>query len=223
MVLDRRHQRFVPTRCRHVRTCGQCGEADWWRKPLEGVHEAHHREARGEHAQLLHLFGQRRLVQRLVPLHRRDAAIRHLLRPERLGHAGRRQRALRAGSRSTERRRVSVASHHLQTKRNSILNPYSRAVSACILSTLCACGSANPIDPPATHLATTPIQHVVFIVQENRSFNNLFMGFPNATTATYGYDTSGDKIPLVAEPLSTYWDIDHSSIAFWSACNGSGK
>jgi len=103
------------------------------------------------------------------------------------------------------------------------LNPYSRAVSACILASLCACGSANPIDPPATRLATTPIQHVVFIVQENRSFNNLFMGFPNATTATYGYDTSGDKIPLVAEPLSTYWDIDHSSIAFWSACDGTGK
>ncbi|MGA8098548.1 MAG: hypothetical protein WB810_07800, partial [Candidatus Cybelea sp.] len=34
---------------------------------------------------------------------------------------------------------------------------------------------------------TTPIKHVVFILQENRSFNNLFLGYPGATTQNYGY------------------------------------
>jgi len=37
------------------------------------------------------------------------------------------------------------------------------------------------------------IQHVVIIMQENRSFNNLFMNFPGATTATYGYDHKNRK------------------------------
>ncbi len=38
------------------------------------------------------------------------------------------------------------------------------------------------------------IQHVVIIIQENRSFNNLFYGFPGATTTTYGYNASGQKL-----------------------------
>lgn len=69
----------------------------------------------------------------------------------------------------------------------------------------------------------TPIQHVVFIIQENRSFNNLFMSFPHATTQRYGYDTSGEKIALHAVDLSTTYDIDHSSTAFFAACDGSGQ
>jgi phospholipase C len=70
---------------------------------------------------------------------------------------------------------------------------------------------------------TTPIKHVVFIIQENRSFNNLFMGFPGATTQNYGYDTSGNKISLQSVDLSTQWDIDHSAAAFIAACDGTGS
>src|SRR5579863_3343156 len=41
---------------------------------------------------------------------------------------------------------------------------------------------------PAHHRAGPyPITHVVIIMQENRSFDNLFYGFPKADTATYGY------------------------------------
>jgi phospholipase C len=64
------------------------------------------------------------------------------------------------------------------------------------------------------------IQHVVFIIQENRSFNNLFMGFKGAKTQKYGYDTSGNKIALHPQSLSTSWDIDHSSYGFFAAYNG---
>ena len=49
---------------------------------------------------------------------------------------------------------------------------------------------------------TTPISHVVFIIQENRSFNNLFLGYPGATTQNYGYDTYGNKIPLRKPSIS---------------------
>lgn len=70
--------------------------------------------------------------------------------------------------------------------------------------------------------ATTPIQHVVFIIQENRSFNNLFMGYPGATTATYGYDESGTKITLRPIDLSTTWDVGHDSKASFADCDGQG-
>ncbi len=66
------------------------------------------------------------------------------------------------------------------------------------------------------------IEHVVILIQENRSFNNLFYGFKGATTATYGYDSYGDKITLKPIPLETYWDIEHDSWGFEAACNGTG-
>jgi len=40
--------------------------------------------------------------------------------------------------------------------------------------------------PTATPPPSNPIQHVVVLVQENRSFNNLFAGFPGADTAMKG-------------------------------------
>ncbi len=67
------------------------------------------------------------------------------------------------------------------------------------------------------------IQHVIIIVQENRSFNNLFYGFPGAKTAKYGFDSNGQKIVLQPVGLETTWDIDHSSNSFFAACNGTGS
>jgi phospholipase C len=72
-------------------------------------------------------------------------------------------------------------------------------------------------------VATTPIQHVIFIIQENRSFNNLFMGYPGAKTQSYGYDTTGAKIALHAQGLATTWDIGPFSPSFFAACDGQGK
>ena len=62
--------------------------------------------------------------------------------------------------------------------------------------------------------AASKIQHVVFIIQENRSFNFMFNGYPGALTKNYGYDTSGKKVFLHPEELNTDWDIDHSLTAF---------
>lgn len=69
---------------------------------------------------------------------------------------------------------------------------------------------------------TTPIQHVIFIVQENRSFNNLFMGYPGAKTRSYGFDTHGNKIQLKPQDLSEGWDLGHTSQDFFKACDGIG-
>jgi phospholipase C len=70
---------------------------------------------------------------------------------------------------------------------------------------------------------TTPIKHVVFIVQENRSFNNIFKGYPGAKTAKYGYDSSGEKIALKKLSFKSKVDPGHDSGAFFTACNGTGS
>jgi phospholipase C len=77
----------------------------------------------------------------------------------------------------------------------------------------------------AVHRAasSSKVQHVVVIVQENRSFNNLFYGYPGAHTVSYGYDSHGDKVDLKPIGLDTTWDVDHSSASFFSACNGTGR
>src|SRR5579862_208268 len=67
---------------------------------------------------------------------------------------------------------------------------------------------------PAVSGRQGKIQHVVFIIQENRSFNYLFRNYPNAVTADYGYDETGKKIHLHPQTMSTSWDIDHSLTAF---------
>jgi phospholipase C len=92
----------------------------------------------------------------------------------------------------------------------------------------CSAGGGSVAVPPAgqnapRRLSASPIQHVVFIVQENRSFNNLFMGFPGATTADYGYDTKGRKIRLRPRGLGTTYDMAHTSTAFFAACDGQGS
>lgn len=82
--------------------------------------------------------------------------------------------------------------------------------------------------PAAARLATvdaptTPIRHVVFVIQENRSFNNLFMGYPGATTRSCGHDEYGNKIALQPIGLVTDWDLAHDAIGFFAACDGTGK
>jgi len=73
------------------------------------------------------------------------------------------------------------------------------------------------------HSSSAKIKHVIILIQENRSFNNLFYGFKGATTATYGYDSHGQKITLQPIPLETSWDVEHDSTGFFAACNGTGS
>src|SRR5262244_4548347 len=54
------------------------------------------------------------------------------------------------------------------------------------------------------------IKHVVFIVKENRTFDNYFGTFPGADGATSGTISTGEVIPLGHTPDRTPNDIDHS-------------
>jgi phospholipase C len=53
------------------------------------------------------------------------------------------------------------------------------------------------------------IKHVVFIVRENRSFDNLFGTFPGANGATTGKMSTGLVVPLKAAPDAYAHDICH--------------
>jgi phospholipase C len=111
------------------------------------------------------------------------------------------------------------------------LRPLAAALLAVVISACNAGGSAIapapsnglPVQPSSKHASGGKIKHVVIIIQENRSFNDLFYGFKGATTASYGYDSYGDKISLVPIPLETTWDLEHDSYGFFAACNGTGS
>jgi phospholipase C len=72
------------------------------------------------------------------------------------------------------------------------------------------------LGPAHASPAAGVISHVVFIVQENRSFNNLFLGYKGATTQKFGMSGS-QKITLTPMTLAATCDIDHSSNAFFAA------
>src|ERR1700693_3459266 len=61
------------------------------------------------------------------------------------------------------------------------------------------------------------ITHIVYIVQENRSFNNMFYGYPGAYTVTEGKNSKGKTIKLRPSKLGAYYDIDHSVAAMIEA------
>ncbi len=106
------------------------------------------------------------------------------------------------------------------------------AIIAAIALGLSACaGSASggspapPTGPPggAPGKRYPHIHHVVIVVQENRSVDNLFQGFPGADAQPYGFDRSGDKIKLMPVPLEAPWDFHHDSTSFFNACDGQGS
>jgi phospholipase C len=67
------------------------------------------------------------------------------------------------------------------------------------------------------------ITHVIYIVQENRSFDNLFQGYPGADTVPTGPNSKGQTITLQPVSLKTVYEIDHSASAMFDACDGSGS
>ncbi len=59
--------------------------------------------------------------------------------------------------------------------------------------------SSSPpsVPPPAAAAKHWPIKHVVFLIKENRTFDNLFGTFPGADGVSFGYD-HGVRRPLTA-------------------------
>lgn len=91
---------------------------------------------------------------------------------------------------------------------------------------LSACSGHNvPIVPSARPLAGQPlaaalfspgakIKHVVILVQENRTVDNLFNGLPGADTVKSGITHTGARVALKPMPFEEPWDPDHSHQAW---------
>ncbi len=54
-----------------------------------------------------------------------------------------------------------------------------------------------------------PIQHVVILIQENRTFDDLFQGYPGANTSPTGLDHNGNVVTLSPISLAAPYDILH--------------
>lgn len=99
-----------------------------------------------------------------------------------------------------------------------------------ILAAFFVVGCNSSVNPPVT-APPSAIRHVVILLQENRSFNNIFAGFPGAETASSGkckqpaaWCPAGGRIPLKAITLESTRivggkDIDHSHRGFGIECN----
>ena len=96
----------------------------------------------------------------------------------------------------------------------------------------CSGSIGSTLAPSSGGAQADPIQHVVILVQENRSFDNLFAGFPGADTALQGLCKAGPawckvahEVPLKAIPLAQGSpslggkDICHSHQCFELECD----
>jgi phospholipase C len=94
-----------------------------------------------------------------------------------------------------------------------VAHPRDRRVGTLVtllaLSALCGAGAA--------HAAVT-FKHIVIVLQENRTPDNLFGSNPTfepgVDLATSGVNSKGKTIPLTAEKLDGCYDLEHSHDAF---------
>ncbi|HEY1975309.1 MAG TPA: alkaline phosphatase family protein [Candidatus Baltobacteraceae bacterium] len=87
-----------------------------------------------------------------------------------------------------------------------------------VLAVLTACaGASNTVPSSTSKLSASDfagvsvrkyIKHVVIIVQENRSFDNIFANFPGAESKSYGYMSTGTRVSLQPIPFEKKY-IDH--------------
>ncbi len=93
--------------------------------------------------------------------------------------------------------------------------------SAMLFTWLTGCNASLMLGPsppvPASTvspIAGSPIQHIIVIMQENRSFDNLFNGFPGADTVQSGM-SNGKVIPLKPISLGDSRSLEHSHARWW--------
>ena len=60
------------------------------------------------------------------------------------------------------------------------------------------------------------ISHVVIIIQENRTPDDLFYGLKGADTQSYGTNSAGTRINLTPEPLTAPYDLSHTQMGMQS-------
>jgi phospholipase C len=107
-------------------------------------------------------------------------------------------------------------------------------VLAALIASLGGCGGGSSTSTPSVTPTPTPtpppapppvsssqkIKHVVVIVQENRTPDNLFHGLPNADIADSGVNSAGETVPLTPVALAGDYDLGHNHPNFVAMYNG---
>jgi phospholipase C len=108
------------------------------------------------------------------------------------------------------------------------------ALFTATVLTGCAGGAGSSLSPSnavpsrraafsdALVLGSGKIRHVVIIVQENRSVDNLFHGLPGADTVSGGRGESDAGVALHPVSLTAKYDLVHSHRAFLTEYDGGG-
>jgi len=101
-------------------------------------------------------------------------------------------------------------------KTNRVL-PLVMSFLCLLLLCMSGCHEASP-NRTVVHFSTKPapgqgiqkIQHIVFLIKENRTFDHYFGTFPGADGATSGKNSRGKMVPLTQAPDETPYDLGHS-------------
>jgi phospholipase C len=102
-------------------------------------------------------------------------------------------------------------------------------VAVLVLAVAAGCGGGGtthsgliPDGSTSVKRSSDVIKHIVVIVQENRSFDNLFQGYPGADTVASGLASDGSSVPL--RPVSMAYGLDPNHLyADFTASSDSGK
>jgi phospholipase C len=94
------------------------------------------------------------------------------------------------------------------------------AVASLIVALLLAMGQPEARAQQTQRKDITQIQHIVLLIRENRSFDNLFGTFPGANGATSATISTGQVIPLVHGEDQYARDPDHGPKSARAAIDG---
>ncbi|HEV3092636.1 MAG TPA: alkaline phosphatase family protein [Candidatus Cybelea sp.] len=75
-------------------------------------------------------------------------------------------------------------------------------------------GPSLPAAAPPHPLSSSKIRHVVIIVQENRSTDDLFGGLPGAETSRVGRNSTGGRVRLREVLLTAPYDVSHEHSSY---------
>jgi phospholipase C len=108
--------------------------------------------------------------------------------------------------------------HRLSRRRASVVGAGVACATALALTLVSALMPSSA--PRAGAAGLDKIDHIVFIIKENHSFDNYFGRFPGADGATTARVSTGETAPLRDTPDQVAPDIDHSPEATYLAYNG---
>jgi len=89
-----------------------------------------------------------------------------------------------------------------------------------IAATLHGCADSGVGTAVSPLSAGGGIQHIVVIIQENRTPDNLFHGLPGADIANSGINSAGETIALAPTTLAVRYDLSHAHSSFVAMYDG---